>query len=548
MSDTLRVVPLGGLGEVGMNCMSLECGDQRLLVDCGVTFPDLPLGSDVIRPDFSHLAENPLPHSALWVTHGHEDHIGAVAFLLREHPMPVYAPPYAMALIRDRLEEYGVVTDDLHEIAPGQRVGFGPLTAEPVRVTHSIADATALALDTPVGRVIHTGDFKIDPDPTDGEEFDGRRFRALGDAGVRLLLSDSTNSDSDGNAGAEADVAEALEERALTAKGRLVIALFGSNTHRLRSVIAIARACRRKLCLIGRSVQSHARVAAGTGYLDDADDILISPDQAARLEPHRVLIACTGTQGEAPAGLARLASNAHPAVSLSAGDTVIVSARVIPGRERAVHEIINRLERRGVHVTTGREHREIHVSGHAKRAEQQQMLELVRPETFIPVHGTFYHLLRHSELARELGVPTPMLIENGDVVELGEHDARVVASASVGRVHVCRGQDLHEQVMLDRALLARQGMAVVTIAVRDGKLVSEPQLLTRGVLYEADRPEALDEARQEVAGVLRAVLRKDPHLDEATVRDTAKRALARYFVRELGIRVMAYAMVCPVDT
>ncbi|HEX6242269.1 MAG TPA: ribonuclease J, partial [Polyangiales bacterium] len=294
---SVRLVALGGLGEVGMNCMSIECGDHRLLVDCGVTFPDHPFGTDVIRPDFRHLRENKLPHQALWLTHGHEDHIGAIGYLLREQPMPVYGPPYTLALVKERLAETPPPRDpELVPITPRQRYAFGPFEAEPIRVTHSIADATSLALRTPCGTIVHTGDFKIDPSPSDNEHFDAQRFRELGDEGVRLLLSDSTNIDSEGEAGSERNVAASLAELAEDARGRVVITLFASNTHRLRAVLDIARRTSRKVCWLGRSVQTHSRVAAEVGYLERWDDLVITPQQAQSLPRHRVLFAATGSQ------------------------------------------------------------------------------------------------------------------------------------------------------------------------------------------------------------------------------------------------------------
>jgi ribonuclease J len=545
VSNSVRVVPLGGLGEVGMNCMSIEHGSHRVIVDCGVTFPDLPFGTDVIRPDFRHLRDDPRPHTLFWITHGHEDHIGALPYLLREQRGRVYGPPYALAMIRERLTENPPrEMPELVPILPRQRYRFGPFEAEPIRVTHSIADATSLALRTPAGTIIHTGDFKIDSEPTDNEHFDRERFRELGDEGVRLLLSDSTNIDSEGSSGTEASVGDVLFDLVDESAGRVVITLFASNTHRLRSVIDLARRTRRKLCWLGRSVQTHSRVAAEVGYLERAEDILVAPQEAADLPRHKVLIAATGSQGEPPSALARLARRAHPVLSLTAGDTVILSSRIIPGNEKSVLEVMDALERQGVQVFERHGKRGVHVSGHAQRDEQREMIRLVRPQTFVPVHGTFHHLRRHAELASELGIKETLLAQNGDVLELDREHARIIDRVHCGRVHVARGQDVADEIVADRSRLAELGVLSVSFVVdARGKPLAAPDLVARGVSLGPAASELLLQARIAAKRALRDAV--DEGLLDApdALREDVRRVMSRFFYNQLGQRVVCVVLL-----
>jgi ribonuclease J len=545
VKETVRLVALGGLGEIGMNCMSIECGDHRLIVDCGITFPDHPFGTDVIRPDFRYLSEVKKRNQALWLTHGHEDHIGAVAYLLREHALPIYGPPYTLALVRERLAENPPKRDpELTPIVPRQRYSFGPFEAEPVRVTHSIADATSLALRTPQGLIIHTGDFKIDPSPGDHEHFDHERFRALGDEGVRLLMSDSTNVDSDGSAGSEQGVAASLTELVEDAHGRVVIALFASNTHRLRAVLDVARRTHRKVCWLGRSVQTHSRVAAEVGYLERWDDLVITPAQAAILPRQRVLFAATGSQAERASALARIAQRTHPTVALESGDTVILSSRIIPGNDRPVSGLVDALLRQGVQVIERRTDRTVHVSGHAHRDEQRTMLTLVRPQSFVPVHGTLHHLTRHAELARSVGVSDTVVAQNGDVIELADERVRVVDRTTAGRVHVQRGADVADEVVADRSRLAEFGAVAVSLVIDGrGQLSAPPQIHARGVQLPDDQGEWLRQARIVVKRALRYAT-DDGGLDDMEgLREALRRRLTRFFFDSLALKVVCLVNV-----
>jgi len=528
-----------------MNCMSVEHGDHRLLIDCGITFPDHPFGTDVIRPDFRHLREVPKRNEALWITHGHEDHIGAVPYLLRERPMKIYGPPYALALVRERLAENPPPRPpELITVMPRERYRIGPFEAEAVRVTHSIADATSLALRTPAGIIVHTGDFKIDPTPTDHEQFDRERFRQLGDEGVRLLLSDSTNIDSEGEAGSERGVAATLADLIENAPGRVVVTLFASNTHRLRAVLDAAQRTGRKLCWLGRSVQMHSRVAAETGYLDRAEELTIAPAQAALLPRHKVLFAATGSQAEPASALARIARRTHPQIALDPGDLVILSSRIIPGNDRPVIEIVDALLRQGVQVIERRTHRGVHVSGHAHRGEQRAMLELVRPQSFVPVHGTLHHLNRHAELAREVGVRDTTIVHNGDVIELEPRSLRVVDRVHAGRVHVARGMDVGDEIIAERARLAELGVIAVSFTIDpQGRLLAQPDLNARGVVLGAQISEVLAQARIVARRALRHAIEDGLRDDLEGMRELVRRKLTRFFFDALGQRVVCLVLL-----
>lgn len=528
-----------------MNCMSVEHGDTRLLIDCGITFPDHPFGTDVIRPDFQRLRDVPKRHSTLWLTHGHEDHIGAIPYLLREQPMRIYGPPYALALVRERLlENPPARPPELITTTPRQRYSIGPFEAEPVRVTHSIADATSLALRTPAGLIIHTGDFKIDPTPTDHEQFDRERFQQLGDEGVRLLLSDSTNIDSEGQAGSESGVADVLSELVGAAPGRVVVTLFASNTHRLRAVIDAARHAGRKLCWLGRSVQTHSRVATDTGYLARLDELTISPAHAATLPRHQVLFAATGSQAEPASALARIARRVHPHIALDPGDTVIMSSRIIPGNDRPVVDVIDALLRQGVQVIERRTHRGVHVSGHAHRGEQRTMLELTRPEAFVPVHGTLHHLQRHAALAREVGVARTAVIQNGDVLELERSTMQVVDRVHTGRVHVARGNDVSDEILADRARLAELGAIAVSFVIDGaGRLLASPDLTARGVVLTGQLKDVLSQARIAAKRAFRFAAEDGLLGDLEQLREVVRRKMTRFFFDSLGQRVVCLVLV-----
>ncbi len=484
-AGALRLLPLGGLGEIGMNCLAVEHREGILVVDCGAGFPQDDWGIDVLHPDFSWLTERAERVVGVFLTHGHEDHIGGLPFLLEELKVPVWGPPHALGLAQRRLVDHGLALHELdfRPVHAGQRCQLGPFEVEPVRMSHSIVEATALCLRTDVGTVVHSGDFNFDPEPPDGEPTDEARLRQIGEEGVLALLSDSTNSDVPQSRGSEAEVARTLERLVLGAEQRVVVSLFASNVQRLISLGHIARASGRKLCLLGRSLGVNVELAAQIDRLHWPSDLLVAPEQVAELPRERTLVLAGGTQAERNSALRRLASGEHQHLKLEAGDTVVLSSRVIPGNERAVHELYCDLLRLDLRVFTRREEPGVHTSGHATRQEQQRLIELLRPRYLLPVHGTLHHLRRHAELGRALGVQVPCVVECGTAVELSASGLREGERFQWGKVPIAiGGERLEGETLKRRAELGRAGIVHVALVLDAlGRLLAPPAVGAVGV-------------------------------------------------------------------
>jgi ribonuclease J len=538
----LRVVPLGGLGEIGMNCLALEQGEDIVVVDCGITFPTTDLGIDVYHPRFDYLLEREERVRGILVTHGHEDHIGALPYLLADLDVPVYGPHHALELARGRLAEHGFEADelDLVRVVPGRRFEVGSFSVEPIRVTHSISDATALSIRTVAGTVIHTGDFKLDPAPPDGELTDELRLMELGEEGVRLLLSDSTNIDSQGSSASESVVGEALEKLVRSARGRVVVGVFASNVQRLKLLGEIAQRTGRRVCLLGRSVVNHVRVAEAVGRLKWPSDLLVAPELAAGVPREKLLVLAGGTQAERGSALTRLANGTHHTLRLETGDAVILSSRIIPGNDRAVFEMMGDLLRLGVDLVTRVSEPRIHASGHAHRDEQRRMIEMTQPRAFLPVHGTLHHLHRHAALAASAGVREMLIAENGDVVEIDAAGApRKVARAPVGKVATFAGDELSDEVLRDRALLGRSGVAFVALSLdKRGALLSPPAIESRGVLD----PKVAGIARKVQLAVTQAVEESKARSDEG-LAEVARLAARRCIESQTSRRPLVVVTV-----
>ena len=543
--SVLRVVPLGGLGEIGLNLLVLEFGDTAVAIDCGVMFPDdQMLGVDVAIPDTSYLDTLGTRLQAILLTHGHEDHIGALPYVLPTHRVPVYGTPLTLGFVRERLREHGVAADL-------RRYDDGPITIGPLRitafaVTHSIPDAVGLVIETPVGTVVHTGDFKIDQTPLDDRRPDLGRLAALGDAGVLLLFSDSTNVEVDGVTPSERSVSAGFEQVFAQATGRVVVTTFSSHLHRIQQVIDQAARHGRKVALVGRSLVSHVGVARELGMMRIPPGVMVDVGELASLPPERVALVTAGSQAEATSSMVRIAMGEHPRVHIGAGDVVVLSSRVIPGNERAVGSLVNHLYRRGAAVHYGRR-APVHVSGHAAREELKLVLNLVRPRHFVPVHGEFRHLIQHARLAAEVGVAAQNchLLEDGEVLALDGRTAWRPDPVPAGRVFVDgKGVGEVEQVVLrDRRHLSADGIVVAVLAVaqHSGDLVLEPHLVSRGVVAEDAIADAHEAARAEVMTALSA-LGPEARRDPTVVKEEVRRALRRHF-RRLARRPIVLPLV-----
>jgi ribonuclease J len=528
-TQSVRIVPLGGLGEIGMNCLAIEQSDGILLVDCGTSFPSDDWGIDVLRPDFSYLTEQAHRVVGVVLTHGHEDHIGAIPYLLSELDVPVWGPRHALELVKRRLVEHEFELDavNLRQTEPGQTFAIGPFQVEPVSVAHSIIDAHALAIRTRAGLIVHTGDFDFDLDPPDGSPTNEQRLAELGEAGVSLLLSDSTNVDTPARACTEREVGDTLEHMIAESPNRVVVAMFASNVQRLAALGRIAQKCSRKIALLGRSLTTHAQVAHNIGRLNWPSNLLVSPEQMRSMPRERLLVLAGGTQAERVSAMQRLAQGNHRWLELERGDTVILSSRIIPGCERAVHGMICDLLRRGAHVHTRITEPRVHASGHASSAEQSHMIELLRPERFIPVHGTLHHLMRHAQLARNLGVGNVRVVENGRSVRVNSTRIDPDGAVPHGKMAVALGGSLlNDDELLERAELGRSGVALITLLLdASGKLVLPPRVTTRGVPLCGERTVTLRSVATQVARTVDQARQQGIDLED-DVRRVARRAFA----------------------
>jgi ribonuclease J len=511
-----RIVALGGLGEVGKNMTVYECDGAIVVVDAGLAFPrDEHLGVDLVLPDFSYLRERAHDVRAVVLTHGHEDHVGALPYLLREVRVPeVWATRLTLGLVKSKLDEHGLLREaELREIRPDDSPrNVGPFRIEFVRMAHSIPDCVAVVLETPAGRIVHTGDYKLDHTPIDGLKTDVGRLAQLGNDGVDLVLGDSTNAERPGMTPSERVVGEAFRQIIPLREGRILVSSFASNVHRMQQAIDVAVSVGRKVCVVGRSMRKNVNIARNLGYMDVPDDVLVRPPDLEELPPHEQLILCTGSQGEPLSALTRIAYRDHPAVSVERGDTVIISAKPVPGNELRVHDAINQLAKAGAEVL----HQEIapvHVSGHACAEEIRTLIALLRPRNVMPVHGEFRMQAAHAKLARDAGVPADaiLLAENGSVVELSGDGIRIVDEVRAGMTFVdgLGVGDVHDVALRDRQRLSEDGVLIIvaTLASSNGGSAGPPELIARG-FGDASDP-LLDELRDEANRVLQHCLAQE---------------------------------------
>jgi len=553
-SSVLSVIPLGGVGEIGLNMTVLEFDDDIIVIDAGLMFPDAEmLGVDIVIPDFTFLIENREKVRAVVLTHAHEDHIGALPFLLREIKVPVYGTRLTLGFVKDKLKEHNLDTDiELIVIKPRETVEIACFKVQFIRVTHSIVDGVGLGITTPVGCVVHTGDFKIDPTPVDGEIMDLRTFSEYGDKGTLVLLSDSTNASMGGYTFSEKEVRRGLEDIFQYAKGRIVVATFASNIHRVQQIVDVAVMFGRKVILNGKSMISNTQIALELGYLKMPPDTWLKIDALKTLPDEKIVMITTGSQGEPMSALSRMASNEHKQFQIKKGDTIVLSSKMIPGNERAIANIINHLFKRGAEVFYEKVS-EVHVSGHASKEELKLMLNLIKPKYFIPIHGEYRHLVYHAQLATKVNIPEEniFILEDGDVVEFAPDSARRAGHVSIGRVYIdgkvagsTVDAGVDTVVLRDRRKLAHDGIVIVILGIEKGtgKVVSGPDIISRGFVFEDASKDLLADVKDVVMDTLILMI-PEVKGDWAIVTAHVRTALKKFINKRLERRPMILPII-----
>lgn len=538
--EKLQIIPLGGLGEFGMNSMAIRYGDDIIVVDAGMMFPEEELlGIDIVTPDFTYLEQNRERVRGLILTHGHEDHIGAVPFLLSQVDMPVYATAFTRALIERRLEEHDMLaTAKLHTVRPGAKLELGPFSIEFIHVTHSIVNAVALAITTPVGVIIHTGDFKVDPTPTDNLLFDLHTLADYGRRGVLLLMSDSTNSDRSGYTESERAIRPRFEDIFNRASRRVVVSCFSSSVHRLQQILDLAAEFGRKVGFLGRSMLSTTEIAHEHGLLDIPNGILVRQQDLMGVQPSKLVLVVSGSQGEPMSALSRIAVNDHKHFSIERGDTVVLSSRIIPGNEKAIFRMLNHFSKRGADVVYGSMNPPVHVSGHASAEELKLVLNLVRPKYFMPIHGEYRQLAKHAALGQHLrhaGLEDTFLLESGETLELDRFGARKGGRVPVGRVCIDSGalDDVVEELVIrDRKHLSEEGflLPIITIDKHTGQPENLPEIVSRGFISNEDGS-LLEEASQVVARTVGSSSQEE-RADWGMMKEKIRVDLRRFLIKK----------------
>jgi ribonuclease J len=551
----LQIIPLGGLGEFGMNSMAIRYGDDIIVLDAGMMFPDAELmGVDIVTPDFTYLEQNKQHVRGLVLTHGHEDHIGAIPFLLAQLPIPVYGTAFTLALVERRLEEHHMLDEaKLHRVKPGEVLKLGPFSIEFVHVTHSIVQCVALAITTPLGVIIHTGDFKVDPTPTDNELFDLHTLAAYGKRGVLLLMSDSTNVDRPGYTESERAVSPRLEDLFVRSPRRLVITCFSSSIHRLQQIIDLADEYGRKVAFLGRSMMATTEIAHDLGLLTIPNGILLRPQDIMQSSPSKTVVMVSGTQGEPMSAMSRVAVDNHKSLSIEPGDTVALSARIIPGNEKAIYRMMNHLARRGADIVYGTMNPPIHVSGHGSAEELRLVLNLVRPKYFIPIHGEYRQLAKHAQLAQHLshwGLEGTFVLESGETMEIDSAGARKGDPVTVGRVCIDSGtldEVVEDIVIRDRRHLSEDGFVLPIIAMNKhtGKPEGLPEIVSRGFMSMEESSEVMQEARQVVMKTIDSSTAEERG-DWGVMQEKIRADLKRYLTKQTSRRPLIMPVILEV--
>lgn len=540
MKEPLYIVPLGGVEEIGgLNMTAFSMGNDLLVVDAGLMFPEEDmLGVDFVIPDFTYLTENRDRIRGIIITHGHEDHTGALPFLIREvgGEIPVYGTPLTLGLIQEKLKEHHL-SARLVPVKPRDAVEIGAFRVEFIRVTHSIVDGVGLGIHTPYGLIVHTGDFKLDPTPVDGELLDFNRFSEYGEKGTLLLMSDSTNAEKGGFTYSEKEVRRALEDIFSTSPGRILVATFASNIHRIQQIVDVALMFGRKISLCGKSIVSNAQIALDLGYLKLPERTWLSLDEILKLPDRESVIITTGSQGEPMSVLSRIATDEHRDLKIRPGDTVVLSAKMIPGNERSIGRIINQLFRRGANVIYEKVS-EVHVSGHASKEELKLMLNMIRPKYFIPVHGEYRHLVYHAMLAEKLNIPRGniFIMQDGELLEIDDSGARKNGRVHSGRVFIDGKEDIEDMVLRDRWRLAHDGIVLVIMAMErpSGRIISGPDIISRGFIFEEASLPVIEETRRIVSDTVSSLepeLIEDMSLVQAKIRSVLKKHIFKTMYR-----------------
>lgn len=549
----LRVIPLGGLDEIGKNMTVVEYGNDMIVIDAGLMFPDDDLpGVDLVLPDYSYILKRRDKLRGIVVTHGHEDHTGALPYLLKDlgTSAPIFGTRITLGLIEGKLQEHQIAKPKLREVTAGGHIDLGAFRCEFIQVNHSIPDPVAVLVRTPVGNLLHTGDFKLDQTPVDGRDTDYAALTAAGTEGVLLLLSDSTGAERNGYTPPERQVGASMHRIFSEAKGRIIVASFSSHIHRVQEICDAAVDNGRKIVVTGRSMLNNTRIAYDLGYLHVDQDDVLDAFEANELPDEETVILCTGSQGEPLSALARIANGDHRTVRVQDGDTVVISASPVPGNEKAVDRVINRLVRSGARVYY-KDNAPVHVSGHAAAEELKLMLNLVKPTYFVPVHGETRHMAAHARLAEEVGIPEDnvFIMENGQVLELSADSASVGENVESGVVYVdgLSVGDVGRVVLRDRQLLAQDGIAmiVVTVDVHNGKVVGEPELVTRGIVFGEKSDGFMDDAKARIAKTLAKTAREGA-TDQRVIKNALRESLSQFMWESLRRRPMVIPIVMEV--